>query len=120
MPPATSYGCATLRRIAATTHPGAEKRTADGLSRVIRDADGRVVKHEAYEPTGESCSGSALMNGRIYSGDGRLLSVHEETRVSETASEIRVTDAAGKLRVILHHSDIDGGDPVTIREEWSE
>ncbi len=94
------------------------EESVDGLSRVFRDAKGRVVRHEAYEPTGESCSSIPLMRGRIYSGDGRLLAVHEPSRLSETACDIRVTDAAGKLRVVLHHSDIDRGEPVTIHEDW--
>jgi len=94
------------------------EESADGLSRVFRDADGRVVKHEVYEPSGESCSGEPLMNGRIYNGDGRLLAAHEPSRVNETSCDIRVTDAAGKLRVVLHHSDMDRGEPVTIHEDW--
>lgn len=94
------------------------EESADGLSRVFRNADGRVVNHEAYELTGESCSSAPLMDGRVYKGDGRLLAVHDETRASETSCDIRVTDAAGKLRVVLHHSDIDRGEPVTIHEDW--
>jgi hypothetical protein len=46
--------------------------------------------------------------------------VHEKRVVSDTAYDIHVKDAAGKLKGVIHHSDVDRGEPFTISEEWPE
>jgi len=92
----------------------------DGRSARIVNGQGEVQEVEYYEPTGEECSGYPLVDVRIETPDGRLIARHASRRISDTACDIYVTDGEGRLRVILHHSDIDKGEPVTIREEWIE
>ena len=58
--------------------------------------------------------------GAYYNADGRLIMVHEKRVVSDTAYDIHVKDAAGKLKGVIHHSDVDRGEPFTISEEWPE
>ena len=41
-----------------------------------------------------------------------------KSRTADTALDLHVIDAEGTLRLIIHHSDIDRGEPFTIREEW--
>ena len=95
-------------------------QTEDGSSRIFRDGDSCVVRHETYEPTGEFCGDVPLLLARIYNADGRLIMVHEKRVVSDTAYDIHVKDAAGKLKGVIHHSDVDRGEPFTISEEWPE
>lgn len=92
----------------------------DGRTAQILDGQGQVVEVEYYEFTGEECSGGPLVNVRVESAAGELVARHECHRISDTACDIHVFDAAGTLRVILHHSDIDKGEPVNIREQWLE
>lgn len=92
----------------------------DGSSRLFRDDDGCVVRFETYEPTGVSCGSVPILLTRIYNADGRLLELHEETLVSDTAYDIYVRDATGKLKGVIHHSHVDRGEPYTISEEWPE
>ena len=95
-------------------------QTADGSSRVFRDGGGRVVRYETYERSGELCGDVPLLRTRIYNADGRLVELQDETKVSDTAYDIHVLDAAGKLKGIIHHSDVDAGEPYTISEEWEQ
>ena len=99
--------------------PGWRKeRSPDGTSANIYDADGLLVEVEHYEPTGEYCGQEPLVNARIETPEGELIVRHATHRVSDDAYDIHVIDAAGNLRVVLHHSDIHRGEPFTIREEW--
>ena len=97
-----------------------KKRSADGTSAKVYDADGLLVEVEQYEPTGEYCGKEPLVNVRIETPDGELIARHAARRISDDAYDIHVTDAAGNLRVVLHHSDIGRGEPFTIQEEWMD
>ena len=90
----------------------------DGCSAKIYDADNELVLIEYYEPTGVFPWGESLVDCRIETPSGELWRRHVTHRISDTACDIHVTDADGTLLVILHHSDIDKGEPCTIREEW--
>ena len=98
--------------------PGWHKLLADdGASANIYDGEDRLVEVEYYEFTGEHCGSEPLVNVRIETADGKLVGRHVSHRISATECDIHVIDAEGKLQLILHHSDIDRGEPVTIREE---
>jgi hypothetical protein len=99
--------------------PGWRKeRSDDGTFSNIFDANDRLVEVEHYHPTGESCGRVDLVNVRIETPDGELIGQHLSHPISSSSYDIHVTDAEGTLRLILHHSDVDRGEPYTIREEW--
>lgn len=109
------------RRVGEPWQPDWHKVLAeDGLTARVLNGQGEVMEVEYYEFTGEECSGDPLVNVRVESAAGDLIARHVCHRISDTACDIHVLDAEGTLRVILHHSDIDKGEPVTIREEWLE
>ena len=84
----------------------------------VYDADGRLVEIEHYEPTGEYCGKKSLVNTRIETPEGELIVRHVTHRISDDAYDIHVMDAAGNLRVVLHHSDVNRDGPNTIKEDW--
>ena len=99
--------------------PGWRKeRSADGTFAHVYNAEGVLVEVEQYEPTGEYCGKEPLVNVQIETPEGELIGRHVTRRLSDDAYDIHVTDAAGTLRLILHHSDVQRGEPFTIREEW--
>jgi hypothetical protein len=95
-----------------------KKRSADNRSADVFDADGTLVRREYYEDTGEFVAGVALVNVKVVGAEGELICRHTDRPVSDTAYDIQVTDASGKLRGIIHHRDVDRGEPFTISEEW--
>tara|TARA_B100000315_G_scaffold176933_1_gene165474 strand:- start:352 stop:702 length:351 start_codon:yes stop_codon:yes gene_type:complete len=90
----------------------------NGSFAYIYDEDGSLFEAEYYEPTGEYCNKLPLVNVRVENAEGDLIAKHETRRISDDAYDIHVTDRAGNLQVILHHSDVSKGEPYTIREEW--
>jgi len=104
------------------SHFGERKRRCQVNGETIAafhiDQDGRVVAYERYfilskrQPITVRCE--------VYNADGRLLEIHTPKSVSETAQDIVVTDCLGKLEVILHHAEMDKGEPCSISEDWSE
>ena len=88
------------------------------MGAVCLDTDGRVIRYEKYlflshdEPS--------LVRAEIYTADGRLIEIHTPARVGTDGQDIAVTDALGKLRVILHHRELSKGEPAKITEEWTE
>ena len=99
--------------------PGWRKeRSDDGTHSNVFDADDRLVEVERYHPTGESCGQVDLVNVRIETPDGELIGQHLSHPTSATSYDIHILDAEGTLRLILHHTDVDRGEPYTIREEW--
>ena len=91
---------------------------ADGAIAHIYDGNNELVEIEYYEFTGEYCGKEPLVNTRTETADGRLLIRQIAHRISDTEQDLHVMDAAGELRLIIHHSDMDRGEPYTIREEW--
>ena len=100
--------------------PGWRKECVDDTLTYVYDTTGNLVEVECYEPSGEYCMGLSLQNVRIETKDGELIAIHTVYRVSKDAYDIHVKDANGKLRVILHHSDVGRAEPNTIEEEWIE
>ncbi len=90
----------------------------DGAIAHIYDAEDQLVEIEYYQFTGEYCGREPLVNTRIETADGALICRQIAHRISDTALDLHVVDAQGTLRLIIHHSDIDQGEPFTIREEW--
>ena len=91
---------------------------ADGAIAHIYDGNNELVEIEYYEFTDEYCGKEPLVNTRTETADGRLLMRQIAHRISDTEQDLHVIDAAGELRLIIHHSDMDRGEPYTIREEW--
>ena len=89
----------------------------DGLSGCLVDRDGRVMRTMRCTPHEETVAGTPLVTVNIEGADGRRLATHEPHRISDTAVDIHMLDAAGRLRGILHHTEMDRA-PHTIREEW--
>jgi RNA polymerase sigma factor (sigma-70 family) len=101
--------------------PGWEKeRSADGTFANVYNADGLLVEIEQYESAGEYCGKEPLVNVRTVTPDGELIVQHVAHRISDDAYDIHVTDSAGRLHVVLHHSDVSRGEPFTIKEEWMD
>ena len=71
-----------------------------------------------YTPTGVYCGDVELLDVHMETPDGELIRRHETRRISDTAYDIHVTDADGKLEVVLHHSNVGLGEPHIIQEEW--
>ncbi|MCD4670479.1 MAG: hypothetical protein K8S14_08535, partial [Actinomycetia bacterium] len=82
------------------------------------DEIGVVLIRETYSFLSGPDDRFPLVKAEIYNADGRLLEVHTPKSVGPAAQDIYVTDAIGKVKVILHHEHLDKGEPVTIREEW--
>lgn len=106
-------------RAAGRWLPGWHKESAaNGQSARVIDGTGQLVEMEYYEPSGDSCGDVALYNVRIETPDGELILRHITHRLSDDAYDIHVTEPDGRVRVILHHSNVSGGEPFTIHEEW--
>ncbi len=99
-------------------HKEMQEELKDGAIAHVYDADGNLVEIERYEFTGEFCGAEPLVNTRTETAGGQLICRQIAHRVSDTALDLHVIDAEGTLRLIIHHSDIDRGEPFTIREEW--
>ena len=95
-----------------------KEHSPDGTFANVYDADGRLVEIEHYEPNGEYCGKRPLVNVRIETPEGDLIMRHVSHRVSDDAYDIHVTEPSGRLRVVLHHSDVNRDGPNTIKEEW--
>lgn len=95
-----------------------KERASDNSCARIFDAQGQLVRMEYYEPTGVFVAKSELVNVRVETAVGELICRHIDQPVSATAYDIHIIDAAGRLRGIIHHSDVDRGEPYTICEEW--
>ena len=102
----------------STIRKGNAGELKDGAIAHVYDADGNLVEIERYEFTGEFCGAEPLVNTRTETANGQLICRQVAHRVSDTALDLHVIDAEGTLRLIIHHSDIDRGEPCTIREEW--
>lgn len=83
------------------------------------DENGVVRTRETYSFLSSPEEPLPLVKAEVYNADGRLLEIHTPQRVGPTAEDIHVTDVLGKLKVILHHDQLDKGEPVRIQEEWS-
>ena len=90
----------------------------DGAIAHVYGAESQLVEIEHYQFTGEYCGREPLVNTRTETADGALICRQIAHRVSDTALDLHVVDAQGTLRLIIHHSDIDQGEPFTINEEW--
>lgn len=99
--------------------PGWQKeRSADGTRATVRDPDGRVERHEEYTLLAQTCAGANLVRSALFNREGRLLAVQDPRRLSDTAYDIQVSDASGKLKCVIHHSEVDKGEPYAIVEDW--
>lgn len=92
----------------------------DALHRVRRGKDGAVTSYEEYVWPGGVFAEGVYPDVKIFDVHGRLVWEHRSEQVSDTAWDIHVLDPLGKLQVVLHHTDVDGREPVTITEDWVE
>ena len=93
---------------------------ADGSTAHVFDEQNQLREVITYEATGDHCGEIPLYHSRVETADGTLLLRHIAHRVSDTEQDIHVLDAEDKLRLIIHHSEMDKGEPYTICEEWME
>ena len=106
--------CPQDRQYAGTTY----ELSDDHTHKVVRAASGTVRFYEEYTWPGGLFDENVYPQVKTYNAEGRLIAEHRPTQVAEDAWDIYVLDALGKLRVILHHTDVKGGEPCTITEEW--
>jgi hypothetical protein len=95
------------------------KNSTDHRHRIRRAPDGSVRFYEQYEWPDGVYSENAYPKVKVFNEHGRLTAEHHPQRVSETAWDIHVFDALGKLRVVLHHTNVGQTEPCTIREEYA-
>ena len=107
--------CPQDRQVAGTTH----EVSADRRHKIRRAADGTVRFYEEYEWPDGVYREDTYPHVRVYNEHGRLIAQHRPQRISASAWDIHVLDALGKLRVVLHHTHVDGSAPCTITEEWT-
>lgn len=84
------------------------------------DESGAVRIREMYTLLSDPGERFPLVKSEVYNADGRLLEIHTPNRVGPAAEDIYVTDVLGKLKVILHHEQLDKCEPVSIRAQWAE
>ena len=108
----------------ADGHPGTRKlRFQDKgitVAAVTVDDRGVVVTREAYSYLSDPNEALPLVKSEVYNADGRLLETHTPRRVGPAAQDIHVTDGLGKLKVIIHHEEMDKSKPVKGWEEWPQ
>jgi len=108
----------------ADGHPGTRKlRFQDKgitVAAVTVDDRGVVVTREAYSYLSDPNEALPLVKSEVYNADGRLLETHTPRRVGPAAEDIHVTDGLGKLKVIIHHEEMDKSKPVKGWEEWPQ
>ena len=86
--------------------------------KIRKRKDGSVAIYEKYTFLNEERGDNALVLAEIYNSQGRLIETHEDKRISDTAVDVYVRDVLGKLKVIIHHTETDKGEPYKIREEY--
>ena len=95
-----------------------KERYEDGRRAAIRDEHGAVVRYETYAPLPEKVGAQTLVETCVYNAEGRLIMTMTERSVSPAAYDVEVTDCLGKPMGVIHHRDIDKGEPFTIDEDW--
>ena len=92
----------------------------DHRHKIRRSDDGAVRFYDEYQWPDGVYSDDAYPQVKVFNEHGRLIAQHRPERIAESAWDIHVFDALGKRRVVLHHTDVNGTEPCTIREEWME